>query len=409
MKQSKIQKCKKYIYATGILVLLLFGITLQANAAPQLELGSATVSQGGTGTLNLNISGGTESYAGVNAKIILPQGINVEGISKGDLLEGFTADYYQLSNSNEVTVIAYSGNKTFSSDGVLLTLNLKVSENSTPNTYDVNFASADSSSFVRSWYALSDADGTFDDPSTKPGSITISEDSDNDGLKDLWEREYFGNLDQEGSGDYDNDGITNAQEYANGTDPTEGSSNFPDNWVTINGTVLHEETALCAMVLANGQYMFSCGEDKGRYEMKVPLDENGEITLYCFCDSLAPFKQIVTPDEAINFDIDMKSPVKENRNMILTVQFEPGTTNPDWINISGEVLDEDGTPLCAMLLANGEHTFSCGENQGIYELEVPLNDNGEITLHGFCDGVQPYKQILNPENPIFLMVKVELK
>ena len=28
--------------------------------------------------------------------------------------------------------------------------------------------------------------------------------------------------------------------------------------VDISGTVMYEETPLCAMVLANGQYMFSC-------------------------------------------------------------------------------------------------------------------------------------------------------
>ncbi len=56
------------------------GVVLQANAAPQLTLGSPTIMQGGTGSLTLSIYGGTEPYAGVNAKILLPHGITVTGV-----------------------------------------------------------------------------------------------------------------------------------------------------------------------------------------------------------------------------------------------------------------------------------------------------------------------------------------
>ncbi|MEI9476509.1 MAG: Ig-like domain-containing protein [Deltaproteobacteria bacterium] len=46
-------------------------------------------------------------------------------------------------------------------------------------------------------------------------------DSDNDGLPDCWEMRYFGNLDQDPIGDYDNDGLTNLEEYQRGTDPSD--------------------------------------------------------------------------------------------------------------------------------------------------------------------------------------------
>ncbi len=51
-------------------------------------------------------------------------------------------------------------------------------------------------------------------------------DSDHDGLPDEWESHYFGNLNQNGSGDLDQDGQTNAEEYLAGTDPTRSSSVF---------------------------------------------------------------------------------------------------------------------------------------------------------------------------------------
>ena len=49
---------------------------------------------------------------------------------------------------------------------------------------------------------------------------TPSADSDGDGLPDSWEIQHFGNLAQGAGGDFDSDGLTNMEEYTNGTDPT---------------------------------------------------------------------------------------------------------------------------------------------------------------------------------------------
>jgi hypothetical protein len=83
--------------------------------------------------------------------------------------------------------------------------------------------------------AVIDLDGR---PVTFPGisdrnaiinGLTLEEvqaavDSDADGLPDAWETENFGNLNQTASGDPDNDGLTNAQEFTNGTDPNNADS-----------------------------------------------------------------------------------------------------------------------------------------------------------------------------------------
>jgi len=72
----------------------------------------------------------------------------------------------------------------------------------------------------------------------------------------------------------------------------------------------------------------------------------------------------------------------------------------DWVSISGEVKTEDGIPLCAMVLANGEYMFTCNP-VGEYNLYVPLDDNEQITLFAFCDGQLPFKKILNSWENIF--------
>ncbi len=63
------------------------------------------------------------------------------------------------------------------------------------------------------------------------------------------------------------------------------------------------------------------------------------------------------------------------------------------VNVSGSI-SAAGLPLCAMVLANGQYMFSC-DPAGQYNLNVPLNSDGQITLFGFADGLMPFKAILN--------------
>ncbi|MCB1097588.1 MAG: hypothetical protein KDN22_18595 [Verrucomicrobiae bacterium] len=68
------------------------------------------------------------------------------------------------------------------------------------------------------------------------GSLVIggtNPDSDDDGLSDSWEQQYFGSLSESGAGDFDGDGDSNAREEITGTDPTDRASAFR---LTINAT-----------------------------------------------------------------------------------------------------------------------------------------------------------------------------
>ena len=75
---------------------------------------------------------------------------------------------------------------------------------------------------------VADSSATISNTSVIPGTTTVTPggvcsggfDTDSDGLPDTWEMDNFGNLSQGASGDYDNDGLTNLQEYQVGTNPT---------------------------------------------------------------------------------------------------------------------------------------------------------------------------------------------
>jgi len=50
-------------------------------------------------------------------------------------------------------------------------------------------------------------------------TAAVVEDSDGDGLLDSWEILYFGNLDRDGSSDFDNDGLTDLEEFSTSSNP----------------------------------------------------------------------------------------------------------------------------------------------------------------------------------------------
>lgn len=88
---------------------------------------------------------------------------------------------------------------------------------------------------------VTDNNDTSDDAFTAVYAIL---DSDVDGLPDWWEMWYFVSLGESASDDYEGDGWTNLQEYANGLDPTEEDARpgllheLANNWMYIVAIVV---------------------------------------------------------------------------------------------------------------------------------------------------------------------------
>ena len=163
------------------------------------------------------------------------------------------------------------------------------------------------------------------------------------------------------------------------------------DWVSVGGNVQFGEIPVCALVLINGQTQFSC-DGTGRYDMQVPVDDNGMITVMAFADGFAPFSQIVTPDQAAEYPIEILLDQNSPTYQVVTT-YEPSATEGRFV-VSGTIYA--GTlAVCALVLANGQNMFSCNENSGQFSLDVPLDEDGNVTLMVFADGFKPYKLITN--------------
>ncbi|OMH38251.1 hypothetical protein BGP75_08355 [Motiliproteus sp. MSK22-1] len=64
------------------------------------------------------------------------------------------------------------------------------------------------------------SDGSLETSMDVTIRINSNEDKDGDGLRDTWEQQYFGNLDRDGTGDHDADGLSDREEFEGDTDPT---------------------------------------------------------------------------------------------------------------------------------------------------------------------------------------------
>lgn len=161
--------------------------------------------------------------------------------------------------------------------------------------------------------------------------------------------------------------------------------------VTASGQILYKGTPLSAMVVANGQSMFSSSSD-GRYNLDVPLNSSGQITVQAFASGFAPYRRTVSPSQARNLAINMDRS-SSTEAPVVTYSLTQGTSSGRAL-IAGTV-SYAGTGICTLTLANGQSMFTCGANLGKYKLDVPVSSQETVTLFVFAGGLQPYRQVIS--------------
>lgn len=146
-------------------------------------------------------------------------------------------------------------------------------------------------------------------------------------------------------------------------------------------------TDICAMVLASGRFMFSCNP-VGEFSLTdLPREDDGTLTRQIYADGFLP-KVDVLAGSSVEEVVMTQSGTCPSYN----TPHDPGVyaeSAGNRINISGKVLLQNSqTPICAMVLANGQHMFSC-DGSGSYALNIPLDTNGQFELQVYADGFAP--------------------
>jgi hypothetical protein len=183
------------------------------------------------------------------------------------------------------------------------------------------------------------------------------------------------------------------------------TNHVSDKIYNISGTVFDDKgEPLCTLVLSNGQKQFTCSGD-GKFDLNVRLDGDGKISIYSFSDGMMPYHKIFSPLQSgnCNTEFDLNDKYGEGfvagtgavvELPIVTAKLDKAVQNNRY-KIAGTVSNAIDISLCALILANGQHMFSCGENHGVYDLNVPLDQNGQVKLYVFVNGMLPYKKVLD--------------
>jgi hypothetical protein len=168
-----------------------------------------------------------------------------------------------------------------------------------------------------------------------------------------------------------------------GAEPAEA-----EGLVDLSGTVeTAGGTGLCAMVLASGKFMFSCNPN-GPFSLTGLSRANDDtVKRQVYVDGFFPDIQVLT--ESVSETVVMtRSGTCPSYNTPSNPGDFPGSAGKR-IDISGSILLQDTqTPICAMVLANGQFMFSCG-GSGSYALNIPLDSNGRFKLQVYADGFAP--------------------
>ena len=155
---------------------------------------------------------------------------------------------------------------------------------------------------------------------------------------------------------------------------------------------------ICAMVLASGKFMFSCNPEGVFSLPELPSESDGTVKRQIYADGFFP-KIDVLPGSSDDAVVMARSGTCPKYNSPYDPAFVPNSAGKR-INIAGKVLLQNSqAPICAMVLANGKHMFSC-DGSGSYALNIPLDNNGQFKLQVYADGFAPTSQTFDEFSPV---------
>ena len=156
-------------------------------------------------------------------------------------------------------------------------------------------------------------------------------------------------------------------------------------------------TPLCSLVLASGQFVFSCNPSGPYSLLDLPTESDGTVKRQVYVDGFFPNVETLTG--STNETVTMtRANNCTDYNSFPDPSVNTGSAGQR-INVSGTVLlQNSNTPVCAMVLGNGQFGFTC-DGTGTYSANIPLDANGQYKLQVYADGFAPMVQRFDEFTP----------
>lgn len=120
------------------------------------------------------------------------------------------------------------------------------------------------------------------------GNSDNTVDSDGDGMPDSWEMKWFGTLQRDGSEDYDEDGISDREEFLSGTNPTD-----PTDYLRIESISIEKNLVLRFKAVAGKKYtcQYSDSLENGTWKTLVDVPTQSTTGVITITDDTTLTKQ----------------------------------------------------------------------------------------------------------------------
>ncbi|WP_020405103.1 Ig-like domain-containing protein [Hahella ganghwensis] len=192
-------------------------------------------------------------------------------------------------------------------------------------------------------------------------------DKDGDGMDDAWEEEQFGNLDRDGSDDFDGDGISDLEEFLDGTDPLnppEGPQSPELNTPIFDGEVT---SLVPTLSVTNGAHQ----DGTYTYHFEVYSDESMSVKVAEIVDVA---EGSTTTQAEMNAEtLQSGQSFSDNTTYYWRARLEGTEANSDWVNGRFFINTANDAPTNFAVAAPGNGTLVAS-----YKPTLIVNNGSDI-------------------------------
>ena len=170
----------------------------------------------------------------------------------------------------------------------------------------------------------------------------------------------------------------------------------PTDLVRLSGSIVNiDGREVNAMVLASGQFLFS-NDPVGRYDLgSLPREPDGGVRRQIYARGFVPEVEEVRGSTAEPLVLESTGQCPDY-NAPSAPAARPESRGQTHAIRGNVVVGNTATPVRAMVLVNGQFIFA--DANGDFDLEFPLDANGQYTRQVYASGFAPSIQVFDASN-----------